>query len=399
MSFKKFSLAERQERARVIYNTGVQDWFTSKYLKRHLPEAKEQLYKHLSSSSKFTEFLEAALRIRKNYSQWKTLLKNPSGPVPKVFASFADNKMLVFYLFLGDHLNVFHLDPLFSFILSDERRSPKCFLIHGKQDDILSNVRYVVKMWKSMGMPWKDSRCGKDFTGMAEILQNPIERANERGNLCVAWHFWEFTTQFQLDYCFYNPNKHDQDVTTLLFDIEEFTNEASIALAFDQHGVNTLDIIHELFPEIPELVPYTIKTYWEYRNIVKKKKGPNAELKRAVLEEKFKCKLTVEDATIETSTSLLNRSILQIFKKYPELPNTVDGCDDPIFQNCNDSTDELARDIGKMLRVSSNFYEREYTLFFYTRREGNMPCFRINEGHHTRKHCLKEKQCAGLSKF
>lgn len=389
MCFNKLSIGERTERARVIINTGyIIPSFTQKYLKRHLQEAKEQVYSKLSDTSRLTNFLGAALLIRKNYTQWKAWLKNPSKSAPKVFKSFSNNKILVFYLFLGDYLSVFHLEPLFSFIEGEEY-NPRSLLIRGKKDNIFSNVKYVVSMWESMGSPWEDSRCGKDLTNMAKVLKKPLISDEESEDLCIAWHFWEFSTEFQFYWNLYSQDESEESVTKILFDIDEFVKDAALAVAFDRSGVNTLEIIHELFPDIPEMVPRIIKRYSDYRDMVPRKKSQRYKLKCTVLEENFKCDMALLGEDVPNCGEFMNQSILQMFKKYPEVPYRVANNCDTLDNFFSEKSDEIDRLMAKILRTESNFYERDYTQYTYINREGNIPYFDVNTSHHK---CKQEMQ-------
>lgn len=393
MRFNKLSLSERIERTRVIYYSNIYtDSVTPKYLKHHLQEAKKRVYEQLSVPSTMTKLFQAAATIRKNYSEWNEFLRKPSRPPPKVFRSFSDDKMLVFYLFLGEYLNVFHLDPTKTFILG-KWVSPSTILIHGKKDSIYADVKFVVYMWKSLGSPWKESRCGKDLAGLAKGLKRPNARTKQQEDFCVAWHFWEFSTQFGLYKSLSTQDYMETDTGRLIFDISFFVEDAATAVAFDHSGLNTLELIRELFSQIQGLVPNIIQTYALLHNNPYKK---NKEDKfwKVILQGKSKCAIPAGSGKMAPlrKESFFNRSIVHIFNKYPEILKAT--CDNRIgeqffFRN----PDRLLKLEIKLLRIASPFYEGDYAPVKFIGREGNDRTYVRNNSHHQVKATIKEEEC------
>lgn len=393
MNFNNLPLAERKERAQFVHSTNIYvPCYTKKYLKRHPEEAKAQIREYFSTLPHLTNFFQAALLVRKNYSEWKMYLKKPTGSIPKAFKSFAKDRLLVFYLFLVDYLDIFHLNPALPFV-SDEKLNSRVTVIRGKKDDILSNVKYVVKMWEAMGSPWKESRCGRDFGSLAEAFSQPNFRKEDRDDLCIAWHFWEISTQFNSYWFLIPKNGTIENVEEIHLDHLTLIDSVAAALAFDHSGVNTLEVVHELFPQIPGLMESIIQMYILRPIHFTKFKGPEKAMFRdIVLQEMFNCELDPASDGPLPSLALAhenckNRSIVQLFKRYPKLSESVND-----YQSfCDILTTSNSKNNGeKMDRLFSNVYERESTPLKYKGRKKNKAIYIPNESHHIYKKTFKD---------
>lgn len=104
----------------------------------------------------------------------------------------------------------------------------------------------------------------------------------------------------------------------VFFDVNAFVKEASIAIAFDRCGINTLKNIHKLFPLDPGLIDvisrkYIISAKMERLNSW----NTSPQLAHEVVEEIFSCKISPNN--ISNSTQIHNQSLVAMMKKHPEL--------------------------------------------------------------------------------
>lgn len=335
MDFDEFSLLERHERARRIHFAMLHDDssidfgdFSKDIL--YTSEVKEKIRDRLLLPSKMSEFFSAASLVRKNPIQWIKYMTNPSRRPPKVFESFSDDKLLIFYLFFCDKMKIFHLDPDYPFFICDQVDT-YTYVVRGEADDDLGTVQAIIKMWISTGSPWKESDWGVRLLRIAEMLRDNSAFEKNKNHAVIGWYFWELTHHFGFVDCL-----HGQDISTDIgfLDLPQFAIEASIAVALDNHGLNTLELIHELFPQFPELIPNTIRVYFlsitnsqppthqnattSYaRERMLKQEGESFIIARTVLYEIFDVRVSYSD--IDENIPLRNQSIKEFIRKFPEL--------------------------------------------------------------------------------
>lgn len=391
MCFSTLPLEERIERASRIEFSGIAvQSYAPEYLESYQSEAKKEAKKMVEFVSNTNTWLHAVQLVRKHYAQWKGFLKRPSGPAPHVFKSFIDDKMLVFYLFLGDHLNIFRLNPRFPFI-SGETFDDRKLLVQGRRDNNFCDVKFVVKTWESLGSPWTDSRCGKDLSCLAKEIKKSKARKEKQSNFCLAWHFWELTSQFGVYWCLSDSDHTEETTERVLFDFYDFIQVTSISIASDRPGMNSLETIGELFPEFPKLVAFIIHEYC--RTVVAN--NPNrieCPLIHEALEEKFGCEITY-DSTSSYNKFIHNKSIVSELESHPELHYAIDMRSQIIPEPSYDETDRALVFHTKALRSRSNVYESDFSLYRFLKRVGNRPNYLLNKTHPTwLKHQAEEAE-------
>lgn len=287
--------------------------------------AERQIRKRLTMSSTLTTFLHAALIIRKNPTQWKNYLKNPSRRPPKIFDPVVEDKLLIFYLYFCDKLKIFHLDPRYPFLICE--KIEKCtFIINGKSDRDLGIIKDVIEMWKSMGSPLSESEYGVEVSRIAELLKNPSSLKARREPISIGWFFWELTRQFGFHSSLTNSGTSMSTEKGYL-DMPYFVIEASIAIAFDKNEVNTLELIYELFPQFPEFIPNAVRAYYlSFVNCdrigsnfgeLSQNAWNNISIADSIISEIFNTRDVSCD--IDENTLLRNQTILKTIDEHPKL--------------------------------------------------------------------------------
>lgn len=190
MKFDEFTLWERRERARRI-DFAMRDFTNAMYFGEFseedlkTPEVKAKIRERLTIPSKMGKFLHAASLIRKHPKQWRMYLANPSRRLPKVFDSFADDKLLIFYLFFCEKVKIFHLDPAYPFFICNQVDACT-YVANGEADDDLFIIEPIIEMWISMGSPWKESHWGTKLSRMAEMLKKCSAMKRNRDSIMIG---------------------------------------------------------------------------------------------------------------------------------------------------------------------------------------------------------------------
>lgn len=289
------------------------------------PNTPDNIRKMITVSSTVTKILNAALSIRRHSTQWKRYLNNPSRHPPKIFESFAEDKLLTFYLFLCDKLRIFHLDPRYPFLVC-EQIDERTYIINGGVDDDITTVKAVIEMWRSMGSPGSDCEWGLNFTELEEILKNPTTIKKKRRQIHIGYAFWKINCQFGF-HLVLNATGIGYSTEKVDFDVAHFSVEVSFAAAFDKNGVNTFEIIYELFPEFPEIIPSAIQLYF-LSVINPKPKHPTCtgdkKMRQEIIPLAEKIVRDIFDTDIcyyidKENVTIHNKSILETMKKHPEL--------------------------------------------------------------------------------
>lgn len=336
MSFDELSPSERHERARRI-EFAMRDPitfidfgnFTREDQQR--PEVREQIRKRLMSPSRMTAFLHAASLVRRNQTQWTSYLRNPTRQSPKAFESFADDKVLVLYLFCCDILKLFRLNPRYPFLIC-EQVDIHIFHVNGKPDDDYEIVKSVVNMWISLGSPWKESKWGAELSSINDSLRETNTLKRKRRKISIGWNFWEMAREFGFQ-SFLHGVGTSLSTNKMALNMPYFVMGASIAVAFDYSGYNTFELIHELLPQFPEFIPNAIRAYFlsitsperpdiedattlhEHERLLKMQGTfPTAE---TILGQIFDTEIWY--IRIDENINLRNQSILEVIKKHPEL--------------------------------------------------------------------------------
>lgn len=335
---------------------------TRKSVSDIIEETTQRLF---SSSAGFALFFKAALLIRNNYEDWVLYLKNISEPSPAVFEPFAGNFRLVIFIFMCDCFKVFHFDPHYPFLIGDQRTSRK-FVIHNDTFDSEKDIKRVVELWASMGFPeevcktqnillrndWKQLKESPDSYDEFPIFELFLDMLEVFG----FERFLKEDGPDEEDFNYYVPMFVKKKKTHMVvklpdfiglmcdedFDIDEscsvsfyknkFVKYASIMLSFD-YSNESLEVIHKLFPQFPELIPDICREYYLATTYTI---GPSSKKRRdgvvvSLAEEEMNyykavIKLIGEDMGCETSyqseakwDSICHKGVLNMIKRYPHL--------------------------------------------------------------------------------
>lgn len=329
MDFDEYSPLERQERARRI-DFAMRHHLTNIYFGEFSKEqlkttkVKDDIYERLTIQSKLPKFLHAALLVRRNPVQWKNYLECPIRRPHKVFESFFEDKLLVFCLFYFDKMKIFNLDPCYPFLICEQVEA-NTYIIHVEQDDELGVVRSVIEMWISMGLPWRESKCGERLSSIARTLEEDKKIKEKRKDVNIEWLLWEISLEIGLvdTIC-------DRIADKVYLDMFYFISDASIAVAFDSGGLNTLELTYQLLPQFPEFVPKAIRQYYlslinpqrpSHQNqpeiVSARQEEDTFPIAEAILNDIFKTKISYNG--VNENTPIRNRSVLEVIKKHPEL--------------------------------------------------------------------------------
>lgn len=328
MSFAHLSLPERCERARrleykihgekfdALDNSVDDDEWDFVFIDAWSDEDRA-----LDSSSRFITFFRAALTIRLNYPQWLKFVKAPSsGPPPMVFEPFADDSLLLFFLHFCDYTNIVNLNPQYPFMIC-EKSSPEVFAVHIKNLDQANVMKTLEKMWLAFGSPLRDTYFKLHFDSPLSDTESDEScedcDANELKEL-----FIDLLEQFDFAHIAYDENDYDDllFIDKVYFIVPELIANASVALAYDNSEVNTLEIMRELFPTFPDFVSRIAGKYVKAltRKLPPHYTIPRSSKARRVLEERFNCEIRYETADNGHPPPLHHQSILSTVKDHPE---------------------------------------------------------------------------------
>lgn len=334
MTYSEVPPRERHERARRIdfamrhHDTRID---FGAFMTESSTAKKAKIRNKLTKSARLTTFLHAALLIRSNYPQWTKWLNDPSKIAPKVFESFSSYKLLVFYLYFCGVMKTFHLDPRYPFLVC-EQRDTRQFIINGPAVENIDMIRSVIDVWISIGSPWKESKWGIELMNIAQMLMRPDQMKRKRSDITISWNYRELTRQFGFD-SFLSFPANKVSIKQVYLDMPSFVREASIAVAFDS-GINTFEIIYELFPQFPEFISNATRVYYcsivssqmpthehetsqqSYEKMLKNEKE-YYPIAREILTEMFETNIWYDD--MDENIPLRNQSILDTIQLHPEL--------------------------------------------------------------------------------
>lgn len=170
-------------------------------------------------------------------------------------------------------------------------------------------------MYFSLGSPMNHNLFGEYMVEAAKSLERLVK---DEPILDYMYHFDLLSRTFGFSFVSTNcKGSVESRENHAFFDMGEFVREASIAIAYDQPGINTLENIYKLFPQYQDLVGAISRSYIMSATSKPVRCPLLPQEAHEVLEEKFECKINYSG--INKKTAILNQSIIYMMRKHPEL--------------------------------------------------------------------------------
>lgn len=265
-SLQSISNLEKEERARSFFSLDIN---FSPYLE--LPRIDDVAVSEHDSVWKEKRNLSmpytAAVLIRRNYETWKEYLSNPCKGVPAAFRSFAEDKALIYYLAALSSHGIISLDPSKPF-LDGECVSGEIYI---ESERPQGYVEHMLSLWDLLGRPevehydWFERAHEAVFSPLRngfrvqEFLKDEINLVGGGGKDWGGKYYGlepHKDTSSLLRYNHKFPEKAycRVNATSLIYDI-------SHAMVFDSLNIDTLELIHELYPDSLNLITQSIRFY------------------------------------------------------------------------------------------------------------------------------------------